>query len=194
MHWGVQFVFTVLIALSVWSISIMIQTSRSLRTFDKMEGLDEADRLIRARDWSALKGWAASQKGLHAGTVRAALETGSKDPGQVDRSIRSYLTLEKISLETGLTPLATLGSNAPFIGLFGTVLGIIQAFGTLGGSVQGDTSSIMVGISEALIATAIGLFVAIPAVIAYNFFSRKLKLIILRCESLRDLYLSRLDS
>ncbi len=194
MHWGVQFVFTVLIALSVWSISIMIQTSRSLRTFDKMEGLDEADRLIRARDWSALKGWAASQKGLHAGTVRAALETGSKDPGQVDRSIRSYLTLEKISLETGLTPLATLGSNAPFIGLFGTVLGIIQAFGTLGGSVQGDTSSIMVGISEALIATAIGLFVAIPAVIAYNFFSRKLKLIVLRCESLRDLYLSRLDS
>ena len=69
--------------------------------------------------------------------------------------------------------MATLGSNAPFIGLFGTVLGIIQAFAVLA-STNAGTHAVMSGISEALVATAIGLFVAIPAVIAYNIFSKKL--------------------
>jgi biopolymer transport protein ExbB len=82
-----------------------------------------------------------------------------------------------------------LGSNAPFIGLFGTVLGIIQAFGVLGQK-QANGNSVMTGISEALIATAVGLFVAIPAVVAYNVFSRKLKLLLTDCESVKDYFLS----
>ena len=103
--------------------------------------------------------------------------------------MRSYLSLERTRLESGLTILATLGSNAPFIGLFGTVLGIIQAFGALGAQ-HNNTSDIMVGISEALIATAVGLFVAIPAVVAFNMFSRKLRVLLVNSEAIKDLYLS----
>ncbi len=68
--------------------------------------------------------------------------------------------------------LGTLGNNAPFIGLFGTVIGIIVAFHELGQNPAGGPSVVMAGISEALVATAVGLIVAIPAVIAYNIFQR----------------------
>jgi biopolymer transport protein ExbB/TolQ len=120
------------------------------------------------------------------------LQTASNDPSRVDRAVKSYLSLQRSRLEEGLTTLATLGSNAPFIGLFGTVLGIIQSFGALGAH-QTDAADIMVGISEALVATALGLFVAIPAVVAFNVFSKRLKNIIVKCEALKDLYLSRIQ-
>jgi biopolymer transport protein ExbB len=82
---------------------------------------------------------------------------------------------ERMRLERGLAYLATLGSNAPFVGLFGTVLGIIKAFHDLAGSQAGGPSVVMAGISEALVATAVGLLVAIPAVVAYNAFSRRVR-------------------
>jgi biopolymer transport protein ExbB len=96
-----------------------------------------------------------------------------------------YYTL-RLSLEARLGILATFGNNAPFIGLFGTVLGIIQAFHTIGSSNAFDVQPIMQGISEALIATATGLFVAIPCVIAYNYFLRRLKVILTLKEALLD--------
>jgi biopolymer transport protein ExbB len=162
--------------------------------------LDDARKLIAARDWARLKEWASQSSEatasdlsvrLPAGALKAALETGSDASENVDRAVRSYLTLERTRLERGLTALATLGSNAPFIGLFGTVLGIIQAFGSLAAQ-SSSTMSVMTGISEALVATAIGLFVAIPAVVAYNVFSRRMRLVLAECDSLRDFYLSRL--
>ncbi|MBN1839223.1 MAG: MotA/TolQ/ExbB proton channel family protein [Campylobacterales bacterium] len=88
-----------------------------------------------------------------------------------------YYTL-RLSLESHLGILATFGNNSPFIGLFGTVLGIIQAFHTMGSNNVFDVQPIMQGISEALIATATGLFVAIPCVIAYNYFIRRVKVVL----------------
>jgi biopolymer transport protein ExbB len=84
---------------------------------------------------------------------------------------------EKLRLERNLAFLATLGSNGPFIGLFGTVLGIIKAFHDLAGGAMasGGATVVMAGISEALVATAVGLLVAIPAVVAFNYFSRRIK-------------------
>lgn len=87
-------------------------------------------------------------------------------------SVRFYL-------EAKLGILATFGNNAPFIGLFGTVLGVIQAFHAIGNSRTFDVQPIMQGISEALVATAAGLFVAIPCVMAYNYFSRRSKRMII---------------
>jgi biopolymer transport protein ExbB/TolQ len=147
---------------------------------------------IETHQWDHLREWASKGETLHAGTARTILYSSSEDSSQIDRAVRSYLTLERSRLEQGLTILATLGSNAPFIGLFGTVLGIIQAFAALGAH-QNNASDIMVGISEALIATAIGLFVAIPAVIAFNVFTRKLKVLLVRSEALKDLYLSKIE-
>jgi biopolymer transport protein ExbB/TolQ len=201
-HYASRAVLLILLALSVWSVAIMVDRYRAFKG-EAAKGLDEARKLIAARDWKGLEAWARKNTEqnplnlalrLPAGTLQAALDTGSRGSESVDRAVRSYLTLERTSLERGLTALATLGSNAPFIGLFGTVLGIIQAFGALASSSSGGTTSVMTGISEALVATAVGLFVAIPAVIAYNIFSRKLRLVLAECDSLRDFYLSRLSA
>ena len=89
----------------------------------------------------------------------------------------------KLSLDARLGILATFGNNAPFIGLFGTVLGIIQAFHVIGNNHAFDVQPIMQGISEALIATATGLFVAIPCVVAYNYFIRRAKTIMIKHEA-----------
>ncbi len=89
----------------------------------------------------------------------------------------------RLGLEKRLGILATFGNNAPFIGLFGTVLGVIDAFHTLGLDASFGVNAVMGGISEALVATATGLFVAIPSVIAYNYFIRRIKTVLLRREA-----------
>jgi biopolymer transport protein TolQ len=88
----------------------------------------------------------------------------------VQRQMRVAMSREMEKLEGGLPLLATIGSISPYVGLFGTVGGIINAFVAIGNVKQATLASVAPGIAEALIATAIGLFAAIPAVIAYNFF------------------------
>jgi len=107
----------------------------------------------------------------------------------LEEVFNSYALMERPKLEKYLNFLATVGSNAPFIGLLGTVFGIMDAFRGLATS-QGDASAVMIGISKALVATAIGLIVAIPAVIAYNYFQKQVKGILQNLESVRDLCLA----
>lgn len=90
----------------------------------------------------------------------------------VDRALRQGVTRESMRLESGLTVLATVGSTAPFVGLLGTVWGIYHALIAIGTSGDASISAVAGPVGEALIMTAIGLFVAIPAVLAYNFFVR----------------------
>ncbi len=104
----------------------------------------------------------------------AALERGS---ASVEEVIQGAMAIERVAYDRYLGFLGTLGNNAPFIGLFGTVLGIMSAFATLQGAGQtaDRARAIMGSISEALVATAVGLVVAIPAVIAYNQFKTGIK-------------------
>ncbi|MFT4179862.1 MAG: MotA/TolQ/ExbB proton channel family protein [Thermomonas sp.] len=90
----------------------------------------------------------------------------------VDRALRQAVTRESSRLENGLTVLATVGATAPFVGLLGTVWGIYRALIKIGASGDASISAVAGPVGEALIMTAIGLFVAIPAVLAYNFFVR----------------------
>lgn len=113
---------------------------------------------------------------------------------RIEKNLLSYEPLKlKLSLEKRLGILATFGNNAPFIGLFGTVLGIMQAFHDLGQSSEFGVKVVMEGISEALVATAMGLFVAIPSVIAYNYFVRKIKTLLLIYEEKKKLPLQLED-
>ena len=89
----------------------------------------------------------------------------------VQRQMRVTQTREVEKLEGGLSTLATIGSTSPYVGLFGTVWGIMSAFISIGNVKQASLATVAPGIAEALIATAMGLFAAIPAVIAYNFFT-----------------------
>lgn len=102
--------------------------------------------------------------------------TGKADPDDVlaavQRQMRVAQTREVEKLEGGLALLATIGSTSPYVGLFGTVWGIMSAFISIGNVKQASLATVAPGIAEALIATAMGLFAAIPAVIAYNFFTR----------------------
>lgn len=99
----------------------------------------------------------------------------------VQRTMRVALNREEARLETNLAFLATVGSTSPYVGLFGTVWGIMNSFRSLANMSQATLASVAPGISEALIATAMGLFAAIPAVIGYNRFSAK-------SDSITDLY------
>ncbi len=107
---------------------------------------------------------------------------------KIEKNMMDYDPISlKLALEKRLGILATFGNNAPFIGLFGTVLGIIQAFHDLGRASEFGVRVVMEGISEALVATAMGLFVAIPSVIAYNYFVRRVKKILLIYEYKKNL-------
>jgi biopolymer transport protein ExbB len=95
------------------------------------------------------------------------------------------------ALDANLSILATIGSNAPFVGLLGTVLGIIKAAHEMNVAAGGhDPSAVMSGVFEALVATAVGLFVAIPAVVAYNLFERKVRTRLAGVDALAHLLLA----
>ena len=98
----------------------------------------------------------------------------------IDRALRQAVARESLRLEGGLTLLATVGSSAPFIGLLGTVWGIYHALIRISSSGDASMQAVAGPVGEALIMTAFGLFVAIPAVLAYNFFVRSNRVILAR--------------
>lgn len=102
----------------------------------------------------------------------------------------SFTIIEKPRLDRYLNFLATIGSNAPFIGLLGTVMGIMKAFNDLAQNSAAGNEVVMLGIAHALIATAIGLFVAIPAVVAYNYYSKMVRDTVQTIEVAKELCLS----
>ncbi len=189
-EWAARAVLLLLFALSIWSIAIIIDRRRALKQVEQEAGSDQIRAWISKGEFQSLSSWSSSGSGLKAKLVQTAL-SAPKNATSVEYAVKGYLTEQRIALSKGLPVLATLGSNAPFIGLFGTVLGIIQAFGALANQ-QSAMASVMGAISEALIATAVGLFVAIPAVVAYNYFSQRFKTLLAECETIRDTYLSRL--
>jgi biopolymer transport protein ExbB/TolQ len=121
--------------------------------------------------------------GAAARILKTALERSHHGPEGVEDLLIAASLAEKEGLERRLLALGTLGNNAPFVGLFGTVLGVIKAFHDLAQS-SGGPEVVMQGLSEALVATAVGLFVAIPCVIAYNYLSKKAKDVLTGTESL----------
>ena len=155
---GAEWVLWLLVALSAVSVAVIIERFWYLGRYrvDARGLLTETRRLLE-QDVSAHGPGRAGAEVAQAGAIEGAKAR------------------ERLRLERHLAYLATLGSNAPFIGLFGTVLGIIRAFHDLAGNQTGGPSVVMAGISEALVATAVGLLVAIPAVVAFNHFSRRVR-------------------
>ena len=185
-------VLVLLVLLSIWSVAIMLDRWKRFSKIAKESELEALKAKLRAGgSFSEIEKIAgASRDEIRAGVLRAALSVGPQAGSeQIDRAVRNYLGEQRKALEGGIPVLATLGANAPFIGLFGTVLGIIQAFGSLATQSVGS-ASVISGVAEALIATAVGLLVAIPAVVAYNSFTRRVRLTLQECEQLRDLFVA----
>ncbi len=129
----------------------------------------------------------AQQEGPEAQVIRLGMgHFRAHGNSGVEEICRTIGMMEKPKLERYLGFLATVGSNGPYIGLFGTVLGIMKSFNDMGAS-GGGGASVMAGISSALIATAAGLMVAIPAVLAFNFFQRQVKSVYQGLEAAKEL-------
>jgi biopolymer transport protein ExbB len=111
-------------------------------------------------------------RSMQAAVARACLRHAGDGPAAVEERKAGAIEQERARYEQRLAFLGTLGNNAPFVGLFGTVLGIIRAFHDLAGNSMQGTQAVMAGIAEALVATGIGLIVALPAVATYNAFTR----------------------
>ena len=138
---------------------------------------------LRSSDVEAAGATLAGSRAPAAAVALAGLEEISRGREAVLQAMSGARALEKRRLEQRLAFLGTLGNNAPFIGLFGTVIGIMEAFDKLGDAghhagaamAGAPTADVMGGIAEALVATAVGLAVAIPAVAAYNYLQRRIK-------------------
>lgn len=181
-----------MVLLSVWSISIMIAKKRLLQKEFVQADFEAVVQKIKNGEPIT---HAKEKDGFFYGAAEAMMvsTTAAKNSdvlmAQVDRSVSHFLKDKRSELNKDLYILASLGSNAPFIGLFGTVLGIIRAFAYLGS--QSGSTAVMSGVSQALYATAVGLLVAIPAVTAYNYYSNRIKKAVSQVESLRDLFISQ---
>ena len=183
----VQFVMLILMIASVASWTFILskrkELNRAIEITDEFEeqfwsGVALADlyRKLAAKDFEP----EGIEKIFLAGYKEFSRmhQSGSVDPGvQVEsaqRVMRIELSRELERLDEHLAFLATVGSTSPYVGLFGTVWGIMNSFMSLGNVKQATLAQVAPGIAEALIATAIGLFAAIPAVVAYNRFSTRL--------------------
>lgn len=189
-HYADQAVLVILCLLSVASLGVILQKYFSLRklAFESSrvrervkltlasQSLQEVEDI--ARDPSSMEGRAAN----HA--LKHVKEKGSKG---LDEVFNAFVLSERPELDSSLGFLATVGSNAPYIGLFGTVLGIMKAFSDLATAAEANQQVVMAGISSALVATALGLFVAIPAVVAYNAFSRQVRDILGSVQGIKEL-------
>lgn len=125
----------------------------------------------------------ANAPSMEAAVARACLSHAADGPASVEEHKAAALESERLRYEKRLAFLGTLGNNAPFIGLFGTVLGIIRAFHDLAGNTLAGTQVVMSGIAEALVATGVGLLVALPAVATYNTFIRRVETAVASSES-----------
>ena len=172
-----EWVLYLLLILSVVSVAVMVErTIFYLRhSVDIGEVRRRLAELLDRGDFAGAVTFLKQYDSLETNVVLFGLRDYAKGPESVEDLLTGAMSREKQRYERFLAFLATIGNNAPFIGLFGTVLGIIRAFKDLAGNMAEASGRVMYGISEALIATAVGLLVAIPAVIAYNVFKGMVK-------------------
>lgn len=187
-----KMILLLLFGISIWSFSIIIDRYRMIKWQKQNDNFDDLKNKIKSQQIKLLQ-TQNSQTSTKSPFLMGAANTlvsSHQNSESIGAALSGYVKEEKMKLEKGLAVLATLGANAPFIGLFGTVLGIIRSFAYL--SAQSGTATVMSGISQALFATAFGLFVAIPAVIAFNVFTKTIKDLVTKVEALRDIYISEL--
>lgn len=167
---GGGWVLWVMIALSVISVAIMAERLIFFASHrdDTDKLTDKLIKLLGKGDSDGAKKLLAGSKSIEAAVLLPAIDWTDRGPDAFREVVDAEMTKQKRLLERGTTFLGTIGNNGPFIGLVGTVLGVIQAFQQLGNKNQDAMGNVMVGIAEALIATGVGLVVAIPAVVAFN--------------------------
>jgi biopolymer transport protein ExbB/TolQ len=178
---GATAVLYLLLALSVFSVGVVIERWWYFRRrkLDLAELGDAVEKSLRARDIEGARKVLKASRSVEAEVIGDALAYYADGSESLQEIVQKGIRQRRKTFESGLLFLGTLGSNSPFVGLFGTVLGVVAAFKELGAAsanvaaTGGGMGNVMGGIAEALIATAVGILVAIPAVIAYNIFQKR---------------------
>lgn len=175
---GSAWVLYLLIVLSMFSLSIMLERAvffrRNARGGDGLrERLLDA---IRSGDEARIESLLLASRSVEGRAVGNAFAFRDGGAEAVSHALESELAAVRPELEKGTAFLGTIGNNGPFVGLLGTVIGVIEAFRELGSDAarSGAMDSVMAGIAEALVATGVGLFVALPAVVAYNVLQKRI--------------------
>lgn len=189
---GARWVLWLLFGLSIVAIAIIIE--RAVLFFSSRDDVTrlrrELRRLLESGDEKKARARLEASPSYEARVAMAGLESG--DPHAADERMLGERELARVHLERRLAILGTLGNNAPFIGLLGTVIGIVRAFRALEASQSQVSAGLMAEIGEALIATAVGLLVALPAVAAFNAFQRVVRERLGQSDVLRHEVLSHL--
>ena len=183
---GAEWIMYLLIGLSVISVGVTFERwlFYRKRTVDVEPARRALRELLETGRADETRRFAAELPGMEGRVTVACLERMDHGPAAMDEELQGALGQERLLYDRNLVILGTLGNNAPFVGLFGTVLGIIKAFMNLAEDISGGAAAVMAGISEALVATAIGLLVAIPSVVAYNTLKGRVRAIAANAEYL----------
>jgi len=211
---GAGWVLWVLGLLSVASAAVGIERALALRRAgsDLRPLAERLHVLLRAGDYAAASAALEKEEAVAARIAAAGLRLADRGPAAADKAMQSAVALERTRLERRLAFLGTVGNNAPFVGLFGTVVGVVHAFEALGkgapapgGAAAGAAAAaaatagavasqaVMSAIAEALVATAIGILVALPAVAAFNWFQRRVATLLGEADALSNLVLAYLQ-
>lgn len=189
---GSEWVMYLLMFLSVISIAIALERGWFFfqRKADLGVLLDDMKALLSKGETQKAMERLRQDKSLPARVAESGLDALHRGADAADEIMQSTLVRERQQYERGLAYLGTLGNNAPFVGLFGTVLGIIRSFRDLSANTQQGAQAVMGGIAEALVATAVGLLVALPAVAVFNTYNRHLRTLASSADALSHLVLS----
>jgi biopolymer transport protein ExbB len=201
---GTGWVLVLMLFLSVVSLAIMLE--RAWLYWSLRDNIDELvrdlGRLLRKGDLAGARRRLEGSRSAEAAVVVAGLVEAERGVEAAQEAMEGASALQRLKLEKRLAFLGTLGNNAPFIGLLGTVIGIVAAFDELGkvkvaaaaGSSTLAPEAVMARISEALVATAIGILIAIPSVAAFNTFQRVVRTTLANTEALGHLLLAHLKA
>jgi biopolymer transport protein ExbB len=202
LHSGASWVLWLLGGLSLISVAIIVERWLFYRTRDCDPELlaRKLGPRLAAGEFDLALGELDRSRSVAAAIAAAGLRLADRGPAAADKGMRSATALERARLERRLAYLGTLGNNAPFVGLFGTVIGVIAAFEELGRATpsaaaagQVASQTVMSSIAEALVATAVGILVALPAVAAFNYFQRRISALCSGSDVLSNLVLAYLE-
>lgn len=203
---GATWVMWLLFALSAGSLAVALERFLAFRARagDLAVLAEGLDGRLAERDVDGAIALLARSPATAAAIARAGLRLSHLGPAAAEKAMASATALERSRLEARLAYLGTVGNNAPFVGLLGTVIGVIQAFEELGHGAPGHggassaaqvaSQAVMGSIAEALVATAVGIAVALPAVALYNVLSRRVTGILAGAEVLTNLVLAYLSA
>ena len=187
---GAAPILYLMLALSVVSLSIILERACTfaIRYEDPRSLGRDLRAYLSSNDLVGARARMDASRAPEAFVLAAGLSYAARGASAADQAMVGAIAIERLKLERRLAFLGTLGNNAPFIGLLGTVIGIVMAFDKLSESTSTGhaavPTAVMSSIAEALVATAVGLGVAIPAVIGFNYFQRRIRVFLGNAEGL----------